>query len=130
MIKWTTKNTTLSKQIQLQNRYPNTHIHFLTWPLYFLACYMHFNKKKNSDRVALVIWAQASFLSEMLLIIPLVSSHFLSIILHIWSPNMTCHRMGNMCNTTVATGGAGTTYPSRLYEFVSRFSVCFMLLNL
>ena len=44
---------------------------------------------------------------------------------------MTYHRLCNLINnTTGATGGAGTVYPSRAPEFTPRFLVGFVLFDL
>jgi hypothetical protein len=67
-IKQISKQKPKSSQIKIVERgkLDNPNTQFYTCPLTFLACYVHFDKKKGS-RVKLVLWTRISPLSEMML---------------------------------------------------------------
>ena len=67
-IKQISKQKPKSSHIKIVERgkIDNPNTQFYTCPLTFLACYVHFDKKKG-NRVKLVLWTRISPLSEMML---------------------------------------------------------------
>ena len=82
-------------------------------------------KLKSSDFESFTWLTIMEYLSQMIMHMFTCRKHF-----PVLSSFMTYHRVCNQINTTGATSGEGTAYPSEASDFIPWFLVGFMLLDL